>query len=119
MSCALKTLTAVVAMAAAVQIDVLFAAPASAQEIISRDRMVVYADLDLAKPEDVDVLLKRLNTASAHACGSRPSTNIHGNIDRYRACREKALAEAVHNVGSPALTLAWQGRNAGVQIAER
>ena len=85
----MKILTSLVALAAA---TILYA-PATAQTAASHTETVTYADLDLARPDGVRELDRRLRTAIDNACGPVSSADPAGKR-AVRSCRT-ALRRAV------------------------
>jgi UrcA family protein len=64
-----------------------------------RATTVTWADLDLSRPAGLDRLYQRLSGAITNVCGPREHIrNIAGNRDR-KACMERAMHNAVRNVG--------------------
>ncbi len=64
--------------------------------------MVGYADLDLSRPSDTQVLYQRLERASANVCGRMDPMNL-GARERWQHCYRDALQRAVMQVNSPQL----------------
>jgi UrcA family protein len=64
---------------------------------------VRYSQADFADAKSVAALYKRLQRASQNVCEElqRPDANSR---HKYRACYEKALADAVHEVNEQTLT---------------
>ncbi len=63
---------------------------------------VHYADLDLSRPADTQVLYRRLERASAAVCGRMDPMNL-GARERWQHCYRDALQRAVMQVDSPQL----------------
>jgi UrcA family protein len=79
-----------------------------AKRLVGKAR-VSYADLDLNRPSDVQILLDRIEEAAYHACGGNPRRHPgYGLIPRrteavYAECQRDALARAVRKVNTPLL----------------
>jgi UrcA family protein len=73
---------------------------------------VSYADLDLTRQSDVDILLERIRKAAYRACGGNPRLHPSYSALRmrtvvaFRECREDAVARAVDAVDVPMLAQA-------------
>jgi len=85
-----------------------FALGAQAGEPGSPDRavrnvIVDYSDLDLGETKDAQVMYSRLTAAARTACGNESSTRDLRRAADYRACRERALNDAVVGVDSARL----------------
>ena len=74
---------------------------------------VSYADLDLTRQEDAEILLGRIKKAAFRACGGKPQQHINFNVmpDRvtavFKECREDAVARAIGAIQTPALLQAY------------
>jgi UrcA family protein len=64
---------------------------------------VHYADLDLTRKAGVDRLVSRLNRAAEMVCPSS-GRNTFGVSEPARTCRQKAIRQAVADIGSAELT---------------
>ena len=64
---------------------------------------VSYADLDISKPAGAKVLYNRITSAARRVCGSSgfESLTVKHLLDR---CIDRAIDNAVKDVGSPALS---------------
>jgi UrcA family protein len=73
---------------------------------------VSYADLDLTRQSDVDILLERIKKAAYRACGGNPrlhptySVMPGRTVTVFKECREDAIARAVDEVDVPVLAQA-------------
>lgn len=84
----------------------------SAEKKKVRSVRVAYADLDLTRQADVEILLGRIEKAAYRACGGDP--RWHPNYDvmpnyteaAYKECREDAIARAIGAVDAPVLSQA-------------
>jgi UrcA family protein len=66
-------------------------------------RVVAYRDLDLSRDSGVATLYARINSAARRVC--EPMDDLLEKLSRDRLnCREDAIARAVSEVNSPALT---------------
>jgi len=74
---------------------------------------VPYADLDLRRAADAQVLLGRLERAAFKACGGNPKfhpsyeATPRRTVEVFQECRRNAVAAAVAKVGAPALSQAF------------
>ena len=85
-----------------------FALGAQAGEPASTDRLVRnvvvdYSDLDLGEAKDAQVMYARLTAAARTACGNEATARDLRRAADYRACRERALNDAVVGVDSTRL----------------
>lgn len=82
---------------------------------------VSYADLDLATPADVAVLMGRIETAARNVCGPAPAPKQINESQAYSQCTAAAVSMAVARSGIPQLTKAYadKGGAGGIQVAER
>jgi UrcA family protein len=83
---------------------------ASAANIDDRpSRVVAYGDLDLSRDSGVATLYARINSAARRVC--EPMDDLLEKLSRDRLdCREDAIARAVSEVNSPALTSYHQAK---------
>lgn len=94
------------------------AAPASGDEVPVYH--VNYADLDLGHRMGADALFARIKSAARRVCEPvAESEPFRFAQMREQSCREKAIADAVADVGSPLLTDAYLGRASTVKIAQK
>lgn len=72
--------------------------------------IVPLGDLDLDKPADARVLLKRLDRAAYQACGGNPKFHASYSmtprrvLDAYAECQVEAVRRAVDRIGNPTLS---------------
>jgi UrcA family protein len=71
---------------------------------------VSFRDLDLARPEDANLLYRRIQGAAKRVCGNPGADLIEQSI--WRACYRSAISDAVTKVNNPLLTAAHSGRPA-------
>jgi UrcA family protein len=87
-------------------------ATASAERELVRAVRVSYADLDLTRQADVQLLLGRIENAAYRACGGDPRQHpSYSVIPRrteaaFKECREDAIARAVATIDAPVLSQA-------------
>jgi len=85
--------------------------PSAEKELVGRVR-VAYADLDLTRQADVQILLGRIEKAAYRACGGDPRRHpSYGVIPSYteavfKECREDAIARAIGAIDAPVLSQA-------------
>ncbi|MDB6083629.1 MAG: hypothetical protein JWN43_1510 [Gammaproteobacteria bacterium] len=77
--------------------------PASAADDALPTRRVSYADLDISKPAGAKVLYRRIEAAAQEVCGMQRHNEL-ATMGRNRACIEEAIAKAVTQVNSVALS---------------
>ena len=85
--------------------------PSAEKELVGTVR-VTYADLDLTRRADVEILLGRIENAAYRACGGNPRR--HSSYDMtpsytaavFKECREDAIARAIGVIDAPALSQA-------------
>jgi UrcA family protein len=65
---------------------------------------VKYADLDLNRPADVQVLYHRITRAADRACGEREFTGSHLPGPSWEQCVAGAVEQAVERLDRPALS---------------
>lgn len=67
---------------------------------------VSYADLDMTRPEDAEVLVARIKDAAYRACGGDPRRHMSYTLlpvrveTAYKECREDAVARAMAAIQS-------------------
>jgi UrcA family protein len=84
--------------------------------------LVQFSDLDLSRMEGATALYRRIRYAARMACDPIQTQQL-GLAEKYRACVDQAIANAVAGVNSPLLTQYFQlhtrGDGAGlVQLAK-
>jgi UrcA family protein len=83
---------------------------------------VPYGDLDLTRDAGVDTLLSRVADAAARACGGRPALGVLmlEEARAYRACKAKAVSQAVAQLDAPLVKQRLAERSGGrvVRVAE-
>jgi len=81
---------------------------------------VNYADLDLAHRAGADALFARIKSAARRVCEPvAKSEPFRFAQAREQSCIEKAIADAVGDVGSPLLTDVYLGRASTIKIAQK
>ena len=76
--------------------------------------VVKYQDLNLARPEAIRVLYRRIEQAADRVCG-RVSPRELTRFLEYRDCRRRAVSEAVEQIDVPALTAFHRDRTDGAR----
>ena len=77
---------------------------------------VAYADLDLTREADVQILLERIEMAAYRACGGNPRQHwTYGAMPEltktvFKECREDAIARTLSALDAPALSRARAAR---------
>jgi UrcA family protein len=66
-------------------------------------KKVSYANLNLSRPADVQVLYMRLKMAAAGVCGGEPEPREMSQYAHWRRCYEPALHAAVTQIDAPEL----------------
>ena len=98
------------------------AAPAKSAADEALTYLVRYPDLDLSKIEGARALYTRLNHAARDVCRPFESREM-GIAEKYRACMDKAVGDAVASVNRPLLSQLHQShaksdKNGLVQLAK-
>jgi len=81
------------------------------KELVTSVR-VAYADLDLTRQLDAQLLLSRIQAAAFRACGGNPRRHprydvMPGRVEAvFKECREEAVARAIGEMHTPALSQA-------------
>jgi UrcA family protein len=70
---------------------------------------VRYADLDLNRPAGIETLYRRLSQSARNVCESYTSSRTRDMQWQRRRCVALAMANAVKDVGNPALTARFLG----------
>jgi UrcA family protein len=70
----------------------------------AKSQAVSYADLDLSKPAGAQTLYKRIKAAARNVCGPVDQYTFQTPSKTFRACFDKAVADAVAQVDRPSLT---------------
>ena len=79
------------------------------EEIITKSRVVHFADLNLSTNEGAQTLYKRIRLAASEVCIGADSR--YGNAE-YRKCMTKAVDDAVAKVNRPTLKVVHDSRKA-------
>jgi UrcA family protein len=81
----------------------------SEKKLVASER-VVYADLDLTRASDAQVLLGRIKDAAYRVCGGDPRGHVGydlmpGRVEfAFRVCRDEAVTRAVATIDMPQLS---------------
>jgi UrcA family protein len=86
-------------------------------QVIVRQKVVRYADLDLSKQSDAAELYARLRRASNRVCGHEDNRNL-AMQRAHESCSSEALADAVERVNASALT-ALHAADGRIRVAQR
>lgn len=70
---------------------------------------VHYQDLDLSKPQDAQVLYRRISIAARRVCNP-PGTKDLAQLAKYSECYDTAVSNAVTSVNKQTLTALHQSR---------
>jgi len=62
--------------------------------------VVRYADLNLSTAAGTQALYARISAAASRACGGQPDFRDLHQQQQYRACYDKAMEKAVHEIDS-------------------
>jgi UrcA family protein len=81
---------------------------AAADGVFEHSVTVNYGDLNLSNPQGAKALYSRIVSAAHDVCDM--SENL-AQLARQKACRDKAIADAVTKVGSPALIAVYNAKN--------
>lgn len=109
---------------AACALAALFASPLSALAMTTATldvppaRVVGYSDLDLSRDSGVATLYSRINSAAREVC--EPLDAVLSRLLRERFdCRQEAIAKAVADVNSPALTSYYLAKTRSIANNQR
>jgi UrcA family protein len=69
-----------------------------------RARIVRFADLNLAQRAEISALYRRINAAAALVCSPLSGARDLSLQERWRTCRDTAIARAVAKIDHPLLT---------------
>ncbi len=72
--------------------------------------VIEYQDLNLAQPDAVQILYRRIENAADRVCG-RVSPRELAAFEKYRECRGRAVTDAVKQIDIPALTVLHRGKS--------
>ena len=87
------------------------AVPPQAKQLVGKVR-VSFADLDLSRQGDAQILLDRIEKAAYRACGGNPRRHPgyglmpHHTEAVFEECRQDAIARAIRDVDAPVLAQA-------------
>lgn len=90
------------------------AAATSKLEIVMRT--VKYGDLNLGNPKEVEALYKRITVAANSVCEPEDSRTLELR-STVQQCQRQAIADAVKNVNSPALTSLYMVTSHRIELA--
>ena len=76
--------------------------------------VVRFADLDINKIDGAAALYRRLQQAAGIVCHSLQSRELAMNTE-YKACKDRAVADAVTSVGAPVLSQYHESRPTGAK----
>jgi len=82
----------------------LFALPAHAGTPAAPALQVKIGDLDLTRPEGVEVLYRRLQFAAHQVCGASTVTGTRISSREWQSCVDAAVGNAVQQLNRPALS---------------
>lgn len=77
---------------------------------------VKYADLNLATSQGAEALYRRIRWAAERVCSPADVKDL-GALTSRKDCIEKAMAEAVTDVGSPTLTAVYEANQGAARRA--
>lgn len=79
--------------------------PAQATDADDLDRSTVfYGELDLTKPQAVEVLYKRIRFAAELVCQRQFAKEVGAGRVLWKKCTSAAISQAVADIDAPALT---------------
>lgn len=98
---------------------VLSSTATRAEDRVTANVVVSYADLDLSREAGAEAMLHRITTAAREACGVAPDIREMQQRSDYDACVHQATSNAIDNLHAP-LVAALAGRpSASVSVANR
>lgn len=92
------------AVAGSVTMDAM--APTLSGDAVLRRTVVKFDDLNPADTKDAATLYDRLNRVALALCTSSPGGKTALMADKAETCRARTVKQAIHDVGSSALTAA-------------
>ena len=95
--------------------EVVVRAPApNAPGVEVKSEAVKVSDLNLRRPNDTNVLYKRISIAADRVCSPRPvNPAVVSDSADHKKCVDAAIASAVKAVKDPHLTRRWQASKKG------
>ena len=85
------------------------------------DKTVKYADLNISSAQGATMLYKRIRSAAADVCARFDHGDLSSKAS-FQLCASKAIAQAVSDVNSPALTAVYKektGQSSPLYVAAR
>lgn len=104
-----KTLTAFIGSAFALAAVPAIASASPDYDVKSVE--IAISGYDLAKPEDAEIIYKKIQMAAKRACRNTTSRQSLRERAEERDCREEAITQAVTQLNEPVLTLVMIGEN--------
>ncbi len=104
-----KTLTALIGSAFAIAAVPMIAN--ASPDYDEKSVEIAISGYDLAKPEDAEIVYKKIQKAAKRACRNSMSRQSLRERAEELDCREKAITQAVTQLNEPVLTLVMNGRN--------
>lgn len=83
----------------------------AADEIVTKSEVVRFSDLNLSSDAGIRTLYQRIRKAARKVC-IQANDSVHLEERNFRACQDKALADAVGKVNRPSLTAMYHAQNA-------
>jgi UrcA family protein len=105
-----------ITFASATVLSLAILSPSQAADDLPQSRTVQFADLDLSKTEGAATLFSRIRGAAKAVCSRHESREL-ARRQRYSACVELAVSNAVARVDEPVLTDYVASRSASGQKA--
>ncbi len=69
---------------------------------------VRYSDLDLSSADGARDMVERIHRASMAVCGGEPADPYdHAGLDRYEACLDRTMGQAVARLDEPSVRAAY------------
>ena len=81
-----------------------------------REATVRYGDLDLSSPQGAAALYRRIGAAAEEVCRPLEGREL-GRVVRFRACKQRAIADAVSRVNRPELFAIYNAHNRAPLLA--
>jgi UrcA family protein len=82
----------------------------AADEIVTKSEVVRFGDLNLSSDAGIHTLYQRIRKAARKVC-SQANDSVHLEQRNFRACENKAVADAVDKVNRPSLTAMYRSQN--------
>jgi UrcA family protein len=104
-----RNLRGLIATALVAALSVGLVGVSTAADFEARSMTVKYGDLNLSDPQGAATLYRRISWAAREVCSS-PDDTLSTHL-YFQACVDKAIADAVTQVGHPQLIAVYNAKN--------